>query len=391
MVSLKDLSPAKRLSEALAPNPGDNSWLDLLRTLAIALVFLRHGQRVLDMGETPGFLEFLSINGWAGVDLFFVLSGYLVTAGLLRRHAERGFIDLGQFALKRIRRIVPAYYAVLALVLIGYFPDFTVSDQSLGTRVLYHLLFLQDVFPSDINVVFWSLGVEAKYYALVPFLVLPFLRLSSLKLILGLGLLAVLLGPALRWLVYANAQITDYQVFWQTLRSPFYACLEPFALGFLVAVLEKRGAIGLAPKVAATLFLAMLGLLAAFLGSHVLLAQIGIWDATLQPLLLAVIFAGLVTAAINMAPMQSRLEPVVRFGARISYALYLVHLPLIPLSVGLTSALGLGVPAFWALYASISILHALVILCYIEMPCMSLGHRPDRVLQPKDHRPSAVN
>ena len=390
-VTLKALSPGKRLAEALAPNPADNAWLDCLRALAIALVLLRHGQRVLDMGPAASFIEVISINGWAGVDLFFVLSGYLVTTGLLRRYSAHGFIDLSQFAVKRIRRIVPAYFAVLTLVLIGYFPSFAVPEENLGTRVLYHLFFLQDVFPSDINVIFWSLGVEAKYYALVPFLLLPILRITSLRLILCLGILAVLLGPAVRWLVYANTQISDYQGFWQTLRSPFYACLEPFALGFLVAVLEQRGVLRLGPKAASMLFFGALGILAVFLGSHVLLDDIGIWDATGQPLFLALLFAALVVAAINMKPMQSQYEPIFRFGARISYSLYLVHFPLIPLSVSLTTALGLGVPAFWMLYTGISIAHALIILAYIEIPFMKPKSRVSPILLAERSGQNAVN
>ena len=390
-VSLKVLSPGKRLAEALAPNPADNAWLDCLRALAIALVLLRHGQRVLEMGPAASFIEVIGINGWAGVDLFFVLSGYLVTAGLLRKYSEQGFIDLSQFAVKRIRRIVPAYFAVLTLVLIGYFPSFAVPDENLGTRVLYHLFFLQDVFPSDINVVFWSLGVEAKYYALVPFLLLPILRISSLRMILCLGLMAVLLGPAVRWLIYATTQVDDYHSFWQTLRSPFYACLEPFALGFLVAVLEKRGVLRLGPKAASMLFFGALGVLAVFLGSHILLEDIGTWDATVQPLFLALIFAALVVAAINMKPMRSQYEAICRFGARISYSLYLVHFPLIPLSISLTNALGLGVPAFWMLYTGISIAHALIILAYIEIPFMKSKSQARSILPAQHNGQNAVN
>ena len=71
--------PIAQLEHAFLPNPQDNVWLDFLRTLAIVLVVLRHGQRVLVMGPDATFLEIISMNGWAGVDLFFLLSGYLVS------------------------------------------------------------------------------------------------------------------------------------------------------------------------------------------------------------------------------------------------------------------------------------------------------------------------
>jgi peptidoglycan/LPS O-acetylase OafA/YrhL len=369
-MSLKALSPSRRLTDAFARNPADNAWLDCLRVLAIALVILRHGQRVFETGHDASFWEAFKLNGWAGVDLFFVLSGYLVTAGLLRAFADEGCIKGMHYATKRIRRIVPAYVFVLALVILGYFPHFNVVGEDLTARVVYHLAFMQDVLPSDINVVFWSLGVEAKYYAVIPVFVLLASRVSRWPIILGFAFAAVLLGPALRWMIYASDEIQNYYVFWRTLRSPFFACLEPFALGFLVAVLEKRGVLCLSPKAASVLFMLSMVVLIFFLGSHVFLKEIGFWDATVQPFFLALIFAILIAAASQMKSIQTRYEPFFRYGARVSYSLYLVHFPLIPLSLVLANAYDLGAMGFWTLYIGISLIHAIIILCYIETPSM---------------------
>ena len=124
MQSAGTLGSGGRIAEAFAKNPSDNSWLDFLRTIAIALVVLRHGQRAVSLSPDATFLEIISINGWAGVDLFFVLSGFLVTAGLLRTYETHGCLNVWHYAAKRVRRIVPAYFFVLALVVIGYFPYF---------------------------------------------------------------------------------------------------------------------------------------------------------------------------------------------------------------------------------------------------------------------------
>lgn len=369
-MSLSALSPQRRLSDAFAANPADNTWLDCLRTLAIVLVILRHGQRVFETGQDATFWEALKLNGWAGVDLFFVLSGYLVTAGLLRKLADKGTIDGLHYATKRAWRIVPAYVFVLALVIVGYFPHFVVNGEDLWSRTLYHLAFMQDVLPSDINVVFWSLGVEAKYYAVIPIMVFLVSRVSRWPVVLAFGLLLVLLGPALRWIVYASTDIETYYAFWRTLRSPFYACLEPFALGFLVAALEHRGLLRIGQKTAAVLFSGTLGVLVLFLGSHVFLEEISVWDATAQPLILAMAFAVLVAVAIQMKPIQTRFEPVFRFGARVSYSLYLIHFPLIPLSLSLAKTHDLGAPGFWLIYIGLSLIHAVAILCYVESPLM---------------------
>jgi len=373
---LDSLRPGTRLASAFARNPSDNAWLDCVRTLAIAFVLLRHGQRVLETGPDLTFLETLSLNGWAGVDLFFVLSGYLVTSKLSQRYATHGKIDLAQYATRRIRRIVPAYFFVLLLVVVGYFPFFAVSGDNLGIRILYHVFFMQDVLPSDINVVFWSLGVEAKYYAVIPLVVIALSRLADWRHILFVAVCILALGPALRLGVYLTSDIPDYYTFWRLLRSPFYACLEPIALGAVIALAETRGWLRFGPKLATVLFCSICVTLVAYLGSSVFLENINVWDATAQPLILAVLFSFLVVAALGMKPVYTPLEPVFRVGARLSYSLYLVHFPLIPLSLALARSFELGTSGFWAIYLGTSLLHAVVILAYVEMPFMTSRRRP---------------
>lgn len=371
------LNPREKISEAFAHNPNDNTWLDCLRTIAISLVILRHGQRVLLMSPDITLWEAFKINGWAGVDLFFVLSGYLVSSGLQRAFEEKGRVHFLSYATKRIRRIVPAYFFVLALVLVGYFPSFVLVEENLLWRVGYHILFMQDVFPSDINVVFWSLGVEAKYYAVIPFIVVFFVRVKDWRWVLGIIILTIFMSLALRWMIYVSGGVFDYYNFWRMLRSPFYACLEPFALGYLVAVLKYRGILRLSPRNASILFGIMVLALIPLLSSHVFLENIDVWDAVFQPFILALVFSLMVAAACEMKPINTRLEPFFRFGARISYSLYLVHFPLIPLSLGLARTFDLGGVGFWVLYIGISMLHAIFILSYIEMPFMKLKKDPN--------------
>ena len=70
---------------AFEKRPGDNAWLDLVRAIAIALVLLRHGSAAIaPPSAVPAFFKHSLLNGWVGVDLFFVLSGYLISQHLLR-------------------------------------------------------------------------------------------------------------------------------------------------------------------------------------------------------------------------------------------------------------------------------------------------------------------
>src|SRR3954468_12026426 len=92
--------------------------LDHLRALAIVLVLLYHYCKLF---PHPQWTETLGSFGWVGVDLFFVLSGYLIASQLFKGIKENAKVDLKAFYIKRFFRIIPAYLAVLLLY-------FSVSD-----------------------------------------------------------------------------------------------------------------------------------------------------------------------------------------------------------------------------------------------------------------------
>ncbi|MEM6579357.1 MAG: hypothetical protein AAF678_12785, partial [Pseudomonadota bacterium] len=83
-------------------------------------------------------------------------------------------------------------------------------------------------------------------------------------------------------------------------------------------------------------------------------------------------------------------EPLFRYGARISYSLYHVHFPLIPVSLALARYLDLGTPGFWAIYLATSIFHAVAILAYVEMPFMKSNRRHLRNLSHPNERTSGA-
>ena len=95
---------AKRV--ALGPLVG----LVHLRALAIVLVFVYHYR----LFAHPEWVDSVGAFGWTGVDLFFVLSGFLISRQLFRSIATRGTFSLREFYFKRLLRIVPAYLVVLA-------------------------------------------------------------------------------------------------------------------------------------------------------------------------------------------------------------------------------------------------------------------------------------
>lgn len=365
--------------------------LDGVRTIAIILVLLRHAFKTIVevFPETAELFQFGSyncltvfLNGWVGVDLFFVLSGYLIARPFIH---DREF-KLKNYAMKRILRIVPAYYTVLILCLVGFFPFYMIPNQDSTTlSAIYHFLFLQDVTGSDINVVFWSLGVEEKFYIAAPlFLVflLSVLRKTSLKLV-AIVIAALLLTIMLvRLQIFIQTQSSaSYIDFFYNLRSPFYGCMEPILLGVLIAIYEKFGA-SLSSSKASLIRNTSLIILITLLASHEMMEEITLLDVTIQPLFIALVMAGIVWGTVMEKPENWLSTSTMKYISKLSYALYLVHWPLIPLSI--TLAKHVHHPAsgeiyatliFLVFYTTLTFIAAITLHYLVERPFLNIKAR----------------
>ncbi|MDE0174967.1 MAG: acyltransferase [Defluviicoccus sp.] len=349
--------------------PGENPWLDLLRCAAIGLVLARHGHRawIESAGAEPAWFDFIMLNGWMGVDLFFVLSGYLVGRILLRQGGGLG--GLSTYLRRRALRILPAYYAVLLATTLGAFPLYGFASQDLGQRLLYHLAMLQDYLSSDINVVFWSLGVEVKFYLLAPFILLLAARARSPGTLLCLLGVLVLLSTAVRLgIVLERGPPVDYAAFIPVFRHPAHAVGEPLMLGAAAAVLGQRGLLRLGPRAAARLLGASAAAITGLAMSHELMADISIFDIVFQPLLIALLFAAAVAAGAALSDTHLPCARAARIGARLAYPLYLTHFPLLPLSLAVAHAFDGAAAAFWTVFLGLSVASALAVHYAFEKP-----------------------
>ncbi|MFC1719536.1 acyltransferase family protein [Pseudomonadota bacterium] len=170
--------------------------LDGLRAVAVGLVILSHWTG----------LKILSPGGHIGVQIFFVLSGFLISGILLvardaAASAQRNrFGVFRAFYIRRFLRIFPAYYAVLAVAFIVGIPPVRES-------IYWHVLYLSNFYVAYtgewLGYVghFWSLAVEEQFYLVWPFVVLLFPKNKLHKLIVGLILFSIgfryMIGPAI--------------------------------------------------------------------------------------------------------------------------------------------------------------------------------------------------
>ncbi len=136
--------------------------LDLLRFLAVALVIGRHLPPLPDAWSPSAKFLFLvwQQGGWVGVDLFFVLSGFLVSGLLFTEYRSRGRISVVRFYTRRGWKIYPPFFALIAVTLIvDWASGFPVAKHQLVAE----LLFLQSYLPHLWGHT-WSLAVEEHFY-----------------------------------------------------------------------------------------------------------------------------------------------------------------------------------------------------------------------------------
>jgi peptidoglycan/LPS O-acetylase OafA/YrhL len=141
-------------------------WLDALRGVAVLLVLGRHFELPPDAGP---LLTAWQRGGWVGVDLFFVLSGFLVSGVLFREYRRRRALSLPRFLARRGLRIYPAF-GVLLLCTWLLAPIFHTPRTS-GRRFLAELLFVQNYAAGVWNHT-WSLAVEEHFYLALPIVLL---------------------------------------------------------------------------------------------------------------------------------------------------------------------------------------------------------------------------
>jgi peptidoglycan/LPS O-acetylase OafA/YrhL len=176
--------------------------LDFLRGIAIIAVIGYHFRSVdtgiwlIPLVQYP-FTHF----GREGVNLFFTLSGFLVGGLLLRQYATSGNIDAKRFIVRRIFKIWPAYYVLIAFhLMVGRHPA--------STFLVQNLTHLQNYLGTSITQT-WSLAVEEHFYLFLPALLLVFarFRLGANAILAWLGLLCLAVLAARSWVVLAQGDL----------------------------------------------------------------------------------------------------------------------------------------------------------------------------------------
>ncbi len=286
--------------------------LDGLRGIAIGLVLLYHCHTLLGHGLVARFAEF----GWAGVNLFFVLSGFLITGIILDSRDDPHFFR--NFYARRALRIWPMY---VLLLLLNYLALPTIMDLDPGRAWrlttsapwAYYALFVQNLFflflPAPVAPT-WSLAIEEQFYVVWA----PIGRRLR-PAYLAVGLIAVFAAsPIVRALNSGTGFLT---------KTHTLVHLDGLAIGSLIAVLLRM-------DIVKQRHWQKIGMAAAALGIVGIVLMVW-YDSSLTDTFLAIGFAGMLIAAIfsegrlHLYGRALRTTPL-KFLGTVSYGLYMTHI-----------------------------------------------------------------
>lgn len=355
------------------PAPPRIAPLDGLRGLAVLAVILYHAS-VFEppSGGAGAALRAAARFGWAGVDLFFVLSGFLITRILWASRGSESYYRV--FYARRFLRIFPLYYVSLLVLVLAFRVD--AGESAWYWLYVSNVKVTLDGWPPAPLSHFWSLAVEEQYYLVWPLVVSVLPRRALVALCGGL----LLLVPAARTagFVLGAPDLGLYVL------TPFR--LDALAAGSLLALLvdgvrEPRRYV---PHAVATLAL-------AGLAAGIVVARAGdaFWGTpgmlTLGFTFLAVGFAAVVFLAASLGekallPRLLSLRPL-RAAGTVSYAMYVFHWPVVSVlrDAGFRpGAIAPGAPG-WAVYLGV-VLGAVSLLAalswkVLEGPCLALKDR----------------
>lgn len=354
--------------------------LDHLRTLAILWVVLFH-YFILSQGE-PAWLVDWAGFGWTGVDLFFVLSGFLISAQLFEQIKLRQSFSWKDFFIKRFFRIIPAYWVTLLLYFaFAFFREkeqlpplwkFLTFTQNLGLNLKDYGTFSHA----------WSLCVEEHFYFFLPLILLYLLRVQWFKKAYFLLLGLFLLGFAIRLYNYDVLYLpkmsddSNWMYWYQYIYYPTYNRLDGLLVGVSIAAVyvfwpqlwQKLSAYGNHFIVASLVVLTA----AYFLCEDQMTFAASIFGFPL----IAIGYGFLVMSAISPSSFLYRWNSKgTTFIATISYALYLTHKGIIHITHLVLKDFHLNANVLLLMSLCTSIGFAYLMHIVVEKPFMKWRHK----------------
>ncbi|WP_346320653.1 acyltransferase [Chitinophaga sp. YIM B06452] len=322
--------------------------LDAIRFIAAFLVVLHHAQFFKEENgvNTWKFLDpALAEAGRMGVNLFFVLSGFLISYLLLKERQDTGQLNLRNFYIRRILRIWPLYLAfgigmvLLAptvLHILNVAPDYSMA--TIATNLIFLLLFAVNIqlafFPYNKGIVeiSWSVCIEEQFYLIWPLLIIAFRnRLKTLFiLMLGIGFLSKTLCIVLPYFFPSLSTPSLFGINYLLLFDKF----ELFGTGMFAAyILFHKETYGKLLEVLMNKRIQVAMLLLTFLFVFSVIRIPVLSDNYYDHFIHAVLFGYLMLMAVAPNSILRLEQPLFKTLGKVSYGIYLFHTPVCQLAL----------------------------------------------------------
>lgn len=350
--------------------------LDLLRAIAIVWVMLFHSFLVGGLGSD---LAWLSRYGWMGVDIFFVLSGFLIGRQVLTPLARGDDLSFSDFYAKRAYRILPAFLVVLTVYVA--FPALREAPSMAPwwQFVTFTVNLLIDYGNQQAFSHAWSLCVEEHFYMLFPALAWGLTRRPSALKFWSVCIFLVVAGIALRGAVWVHYAALDPPRNWfvEDIYYPTWSRLDGLIAGVVLATIAAFRPATWARMMARGNGFLLLGVILMALTFWLFRERTGLLGNTVGwPVLSAAIALLVVAGASTTSWIGRHAFPGAAWIAAASYSLYLSHkLVFVAVERSLGEWLqGRGLLAF-ALYAAATALGGAVLHYGVERPFLRLRER----------------
>lgn len=354
--------------------------LDHLRALAILLVFLYH-YLALGGGE-PEWLFDVAGFGWTGVDLFFVLSGFLISSQLFAQIKKGENISFQDFFLKRFFRIIPAYWVVLVL----YFTIPMFHERESLPPLWRFLTFTQnfglDLKTSGTFSHAWSLCVEEHFYLFLPVILFVLYRNNFIKKGFWLLLLLFAAGFLIRMYSYEHfyKPVIDHPggviEWYKYIYYPTYNRLDGLLVGVSIAAIYQFQPVWWSRLSKFGNWWLLSGLLvltgAYFLCEDQTTFSASVFGFPLVALGYGLVVSGAVSSSSFLYRWNSKITTTI---AALSYAIYLTHKGVVHVAHVLLRDYEINANLMLIMSMSIAVLAAYVLHLLVERPFMRLRRK----------------
>ena len=338
--------------------------LDGLRGIAVILVMLSHSG--------------IARGGFIGVDIFFVLSGFLITALLLEEYDREGHVNLKKFYIRRALRLLPALYLLLAVFAVFALVTKQGHDLTKAARsALFCFLYVADYAKAlgfttlgELGHI-WSLAVEEQFYLVWPLLLICMLKLVSRRKTLGVIVLLIAGIAVQRSLLWDGSEQKATRI-----SFAFDTRMDALLVGCAIGLLAEWG--HLAVSRGGVRLLRALGLVCIAPLAVKAASNPGILDSrglAYTSLLIQALLIGVVVAGVLVSP-QTKVVRVLKIPAlvwvgRVSYGLYLWHY----LIVSVLKTLSLRYIVMLLMYFPLTVLATASSFYLLETPCLKAKKR----------------